>query len=387
MHLLLNKSVVDLSDIEVSIDTTDYEVVKEDNTITVTRTNMKQDKKVNAKLILTCEEWVEEVKVPVTLSVNNKTPKVKLSAKTVQLNSNAKLAAYDEAQIQVTWKDTAAFEPEKITVTAANVASQNVLNKDIMFVVDENTIIVKQNGQATPGNYSFQVNVTTDSGYTASEKLSVKVKETPIDKVVKVSAKGSIDVLNRENSYIEVTPKLTAVNGTITKAEVAGKFANIFEEPVLAGGKIYLYVKDDATLITKYNYLVNLVLTVENASGEETKISTNDLKIKLKQGKPKFVATPKKEVCYSNAYNSVTVDLSATLKGAKDPVITNVELLNNTNAFAYSYDDATQQITITLKDNGEAAKGKNYTLQFKLTIEGQAENEKANVVKYTVSVK
>lgn len=388
VSLYLNKEVLDLSDLQISMSgTTDYSVATNEDVVAITRTNTTQNKKIKANLVLACEEWVETVKVPVTLSVNMKTPKVKLSTKAVKLNSNPEFTVYDESAVRVMWKDSANFEPEKITVSAANTASQKVLNKEIVFVVDDNNVIVKQNGKAPAGTYSFKINVSTGNGYTASEKLTVKVKDTPLAKAMKVSAKGTIDVLNRDGSYVTVTPSLGAVNGNVVDAQVSGKFAHLFETPVVENGKIYLYVKDDAAVITKYNYSINLILTVENASGDQMEVESAELKVKFKQGKPKFTLHPKKEVFFSNAYNSVTVDIAATLKGAENPVITNVELVNNANAFDYGYDVETQKLTIIMKNNGEVVKGKKYSLQFTTSLKGQADNEKVNVVKYSVTVK
>ncbi len=92
---------------------------------------------------------------------------------------------------------------------------------------------------------------------------------------------------------------------------------------------------------------------------------------------------PKSAVFFSGAYNSVKVHMKASLNGAPNPIITNVELINNTNAFSYRFSEG----RLTLQSTGEAVKGKTYSLQFRVTLNGQADNEKVMVVKYQVRVR
>ena len=75
--------------------------------------------------------------------------------------------------------------------------------------------------------------------------------------------------------------------------------------------------------------------------------------------------------------------MKASLNGAQNPIITNVELINNTNAFSYRFSEG----RLTLQSTGEAVKGKTYSLQFRVTLNGQADNEKVMVVKYQVRVR
>lgn len=79
-------------------------------------------------------------------------------------------------------------------------------------------------------------------------------------------------------------------------------------------------------LITTYHYSVNLVLTLANAKGETIQITTAKIRLKLKQGEPKMTAAPKSAVFCSGAYNTMELDISATLKNAADPETKNVEL-------------------------------------------------------------
>ncbi len=387
IKLYINKEVFSVNSGNIRLEgTTDYDLAVENGYVVLTRTNAKQTGKVKATIKVTDSKWAEAVPVQVTLNVNMKTPKVKVSKTSIQLNPE--YAAYDTASVKVMWKDGAVFDPYKVTVSAVNDASQAVLNKEIRFIVDGDQVIAKLNNiKSVKANYKFKVNVIpAKDAKEISANLTVKIVPMEMTKAVKVSAKGNIDVLNREGSSVTVTPSVKGINGKVVKAELAGVFAHLFD-PTIKDNKVYIYAKDDANLITKYDYPVSLKLTLENEVGENIEVPAAVIKIKCKQGKPKVTATPKNAVFYSNAYNSKTIGLVATLKGAADPKIEKVELLNETKAFAYVYDAQTQEITVTMNGNGDVVKGKSYNLQFKVSFAGQADNEKATVIKYKVTVK
>ena len=198
----------------------------------------------------------------------------------------------------------------------------------------------------------------------------------------KLSAKGTIDVLNRNATNSTVTPVLQNLNGIIVDAGLTGKAAHLFNSEFEAG-KVIITAKEDANLITKYAYELKLVLTVKNALGETEEITSEAFKLKTKQGKAKITAVPKSGTFYSATYNTIKLDFDATLSGAKNPVIEKIELINFTEMFDYN----AEMGELTLKNNGEAVKGKKYNLQFQITLDGQADNEKAVILKYSVSVK
>ena len=120
--------------------------------------------------------------------------------------------------------------------------------------------------------------------------------------------------------------------------------------------------------------------------GETEEVQAPAVKFKLKQGSVKVSALPKTVLMYSGAYNSVEVDMDALLKGADAPEIESVTLVGNTDAFAYEYIKDGKG-TLTMKDTGRAVKGKNYSLQFRVSFAEQADNVKPVTVRCTVKVK
>lgn len=345
----------------------------------------------HANFTLTHGTWKKAVTVPLTVKISKNTPAAKLSKKTLQLNTGADSMAYDAAATAVMWKDGAAFDPAGVSVSATNAKSQAIINTGIVFRYDrqKQQVIAKLNNTpVAKGSYLFQVNIRINDTLTVSTPLTIKVIDTAMANAVKISAKGAIDVLNRAGTYVTVTPSLQSINGTITDVRLSGSAAHLFSA-VCEDNKIRIYARDNAALITKYGYKVKLDLTMENATGDSIRYTTQDVTLKLKQGKPKVAISPKSLTLYSGTSPAVTRRISATLKGREGELpIETVELLNNTDAFqciCSETENGTQ--VITLKNTDEIVKGKTYPLQLRVTFRDQADNEKATVIRYSVKVK
>lgn len=338
-----------------------------------------------AAFTLTHNSWADPVTVPFTIKVNGNKPAAKLGKTTLQLNTNTTTMAYDTAATTVMWKDGAKFDPLNVSVSAADAKSRSIINTGIVFAFDRtgNQVIAKLNNTAVAkGNYKFKVNVKATDTLTVSTPLTIKIVDVDMTKAIKVSTKGSIDVLNRGGTFVTATPALKSINGNITGVCLSGRAAHLFIAEC-ADNKVIIHAKPNAALITKYNYKVKLNLTIENAEGSAIHYTTPEINLKLKQGKPKVTVIPKNATFFSGSYAGITRNVSATLKGAENPIVTNVELLTNNDAFTCDYADG----VITLRNTPNAIKGKTYSLQFRVTFYGQADNEKATTVKYTVKVK
>lgn len=338
-----------------------------------------------ASFTLTHDTWTDQMTVPFTIKVNGGKPAAKLGKTTLQLNTNAASMAYDTAATTVMWKDGAKFDPLHVSVSAADAKSRGIINTGVVFTFDRtgDQVIAKLNNTAVAkGNYKFKVNVKVTDTLTVSTPLTIKIVDVDMDKAIRVSVKGSIDVLNREGTSVTATPALKSLNGNIVDVRLSGRAAHLFSAEC-ADNKVVIHAKSDVALITKYNYKVKLNLTIKNAEGDTIRYITPEINLKLKQGKPKVAIAPKNAALFSGSYENITRNISATLKGAENPVITNVELMNNSDAFTCEYTDG----VITLHNTPNAIKGKSYSLQFRVTFNGQADNEKATIVKYTVKVK
>lgn len=397
--VLANNTPLDLENVRAELENTDRcSLVKEGNELVLTAKDLSKAASFQEKIIVKSENWTKEVVLPCTVKVNMGKPSVKLEKAVLQLNKNeevyagkesftnkkAALTAHDSAATAVMWKNAFHFSPQEISVMAGNAKSQVLLDSQaISFETSQNQVIAKlYDTAAAKGSYRFTVSVKATETCTVTAPLTVQVVDVALQKAVKVSMKGSIDLMNRKGSYVTATPSLKSVNGTIMDISLTGRAAHLFRA-VYDQDKVYIYAKEDEALITKYNYSVALKLTLRTAEGRLVQITSPVMKLKLKQSKAKITAAPKSAVFYSGAYNSVKVKMKASLNGVPNPAVTNVQLINNTNAFSYHF----SQGKLTLKNTGEAVKGKTYTLQFRVTLNGQADNESTVIVKYQVKVR
>lgn len=411
--VLDNKETLDLESVSAELESTERcSLVKEGNEIILTAKDLSKAATFKEKIILKSENWTKDIVLPCTVKVNMGRPSVKLQTATLQLNKNkdvygskesiinsmAAVAtvlsgvtetaqegyAQDAAETAVMWKDAFSFAPQEISVIAGNEKAQALLDSNVIsFETIENKVIAKLNSTDTAnGSYRFIVNVKANEDCIVTAPLTVKIVDVTAQKAVKVSVKGSIDLMNRSRSFVTATPSLKSINGTIIDISLTGRAAHLFRT-VYDKDKVYIYAKEDEALITKYNYGAALKITLRNAQGKIIQITSPMMKLKLKQSKAKIIAAPKSAVFFSGAYNSVKVNMKASLNGVPNPIITNVELINNTNAFSYRFSEG----RLTLQSTGEAVKGKTYSLQFRVTLNGQADNEKAMIVKYQVKVR
>lgn len=364
--------------------------------------NLNQAESFRMTVALRSGSWTEDVNLVCNVKVNLKNPAIALEKKTLQLNANDAYISYDADCTAVKWKDGGVITTDQGARVSVYCDSKDakakalITDSSVIFSVDRDggyyQVRARLNNKAVAkGNYKFTVQAAKD-GKIWKTPLTLKVVNTAPDKAVKIAAKGSIDVLDRDSSFMTLTPSLKAVNGVFEipedrEVKLMGQDAHLFRARWSADGKtVELRAKENKTLVIKYNYTVTPVLRIRNVNGETEEIQTAPVKFKVKQGSVKVSAVPKTSLMYSNTYNSVTLDMKAVLKGAAAPKIENVTLVGNTDAFQYEYNNEGKG-TLTMKRTGRAVKGKRYSLQFQVTFAEQADNVKPVTVKYPVTVK
>ena len=361
---------------------------KEGDRLFLDGSGLTDAEELKAEIELKGSSWTKAVRFPCNIKVNLGSPSIKLQDTSLTLNTNA--ASYDAASTEILWKGADAFSSDiKIMVEGADAKTQEVIEEGIVFETAGNKVTARLNNRPVmPGSYKFKVTAQTGNKDVISAPLTVKVVNTDLAEAVRLSAKGTIDVLNRTNSFVTITPKIKALNGTIADGEVRllGKDAHLFYAKAV-NGQVSVYAREDAALITKYPYSIKLMPVLENADGQTMQVITKELRIRLKQGKPKLALSPRSAAFFKGAYNSVQLKISSSLKGAPAPELMDLRLLNGANIFTYNYDSFAASGTLTLPEKSTAVKGKKYNLRFQVHFKGQADNEKTTVIKYSVKVK
>lgn len=377
------------------------EVDREKGGLLLTGENLNQTDSFQMQILLSdTENWARNEKITYTLrvKVNMGQPAIALENKTLQLNADAAYRGYDAVSTAVKWKDGGRFSADqgiRVSVYCDSkdaMAKTLVQNSQVVFSVRDAQVFVRLNNKAVEsGSYKYIVQAAKD-GKIWRTPLTLKVVNTEPEKAVKLTAKGSIDVLDREGSFMTLTPSLKAVGGEFYipdsgEVRLTGRDAHLFRAAWSADGKtIELRARKNETLVTKYQYSVTPLLTLRNVNGETQEIAAPAVKFKVKQGNAKVTAFPKTALMYSGSYNSVEIDMDAVLKGASAPEIERVILSGNTDAFTYVYNKDGKG-TLTMRDTGRAVKGRTYSLKFQVFFAEQADNVKPVTVKCKVKVK
>ena len=222
------------------------------------------------------------------VTVTNALPKVKLSASTVKLNQ--RLAGQETASVAVT------LTGEDCTLEGFENLPEGMDFADGVFTV------ALPDGNSTGGSYSLYAVVSRNGEeVTLPAPLTLKVQTYDKAPVVKLAAKGKLDVLN-PNSEIVYTPKLTNCLGTVEDVQLTGADCDLFEAEVV-DGRIYLTMVEGGEYATRATYKVTPVLTV---CGQD--ITGQTLSIKVTQSALKLAKLPNRTV-----YQSQTAPLAVKL--------------------------------------------------------------------------
>lgn len=372
---------------------------QENHTFVLKGKNLNQAESFKARITLRNDKvWTEPLNCTLSIKVSMDKPTILLEKKTLQLNADAAYRGYDAVSTAVKWKDGGMLTADQgvrvsVYCDPKDAKAKNLVQgSQVVFSVKNARVSVRLNNKAVePGTYKYIVQAAKN-GQVWKTPLTLKVVHTAPDKAVKITAKGSIDVLNRDGSFMTLTPILKAVSGEFVipesgEVKLTGRDAHLFRASWGEDGKtIELRAKRNETLVTKYQYTVTPLLTLRNVSGLTEEITAPAVNFKVKQGSAKVSASPKTALMYSGAYNSVGIDMNAALKGADAPEVEQVALTGNTDAFSYEYIKDGKG-TLTMKNTGRAVKGKSYSLQFKVFFAEQGDNVKPVTVKVTAKVK
>ena len=367
-----------------------YAYEKADNTVTFTRVDSNFKSKVTANIAVARDNYTAPVILTYAISVNTKTPSIAVDKKTVTLNKNGLVKAYETAVVNVSVKDAVTGGFTELKAEPADNKTKAVFRTAITRAVVDATVTfgLKDTEKLKNGNYKFKITGKNELGDYKSAVVTVKIVDVAPEKTVKLTKSGNIDVLNRDTTKLIYKPKLSNITGNITDVSLAGRSAHLFDAK-LVNGNIEVTVKggdkaaqDAVNLITKYNYGIKFRLTLENEEGTY-KVLTTEQKFKLTQSKPKVTVSPKQSTMFNTVNNNqVYVAFKAANKNGSEVVINRIELTNFNNAFAYDMETG----ILSLTGRGDVVKGKSYSLKFNVYCDGYADNEKPITVTYKVKV-
>ena len=303
------------------------------------------------------------------VTVTNALPKVKLSASTVKLNQ--RLAGQETASVAV-------------TLTGEDCTLEGFENlPEGMDFADGVLTVALPDGNSTGGSHSLYAVVSRNGEeVTLPAPLTLKVQTYDKAPMVKLTAKGKLDVLN-PNSEIVYTPKLTNCLGTVEDVQLTGADCDLFEAEVV-DGRIHLTMVEGGEYATRATYKVTPVLTV---CGQD--ITGPTLSIKVTQSTLKLAKLPNRTV-YQSQTAPLMVKLAVT--SPANAKIGDVQLNAKTTAALRNALEAAggiqaDEATVSFSAKAFAAlKPGRYTVILDVTPANAASDTKPTQVRFTLTV-
>lgn len=382
------KTKIDLDDsysFTLDKENAELELENQDNMADKWYVKLKGTKGTTASVRVSNTNWRDFVVITHKIAVSDK-PVMKLTQKTVTLNSKAAYAGKETAKTIPYINGDSGMKISAVTAEGANAEASALLEKGEIVInynqlQGELEMSLKEGAALKAKGYSFKLTgqVCKEEGAAVYPLAPVKITVKVTDKspVITLKAKGSIDILNRENTSILYTPKLANLSGTVTDAKLTGPYANLFTAKLLTegadAGKIEVKAKENALLQAKGKYK-NLVMSVVLDQGFT--VST-DAKKKLtiipKQSVPKVSQSVSRLTAYASSTGpEYAGEISFSASGTE---IESITLTNDYGAFVYEQGESGEG-RIYVADGDHLKAGKTYSLKFAITFKGSSENIK-----------
>ncbi|MCH5256206.1 MAG: hypothetical protein J1D87_02890 [Lachnospiraceae bacterium] len=352
------------------------------------------------KIQIHVDGWENPVEVSYKISVTNAIPKFKLSTSTLTLNKNDAVWTNQKLTTNLSMKGCSSVIKNDISVKPKSNNNNGLL---VNYNSKNGTLTAEfdkefNHNNIKTGTYQYKVSMTfdlegdwdDDKDHTkvVSATLKVKVVDTAPEKGIKLTAKGSIDALDRDGTSIVYTPKLNNLAGEITDGRLKGTDQSLFDS-VFKDGKLEVRLKDGAAVTTKSSYKVKAEFDITNEDNASYQAASKEFTIKVKQGKPKLTLSAGGNTIYRQFNNEIEIDFNALLK-QKNVAISNVSLLNyKDDLILYDYNPDTQSIRLSTQNTGKEIlkSGKTWKVKFAVRYRDKAGNMKDVNVTYKVLVK
>ncbi len=332
------------------------------------------------KFRISNDNWKGTVDVTIKNKVLVSKTKVKLSKNTLTLNVNEAMYrdAYDYIEVQIgNSGNLSSVTTEGTWITGLDEKSKKAMehNLKIEGYPTEISVSVVDKGDKKAGTYletgiyKYKAETKLGAG-TVSFNFNVKIVDESLEKSIKVTKKGSIDVLDRYGTYmtLSVTEKGNLEYLFLEDMYLEGADAALFDTTYDGSGKCKVYAKEGVQLSTKKKYKVTPVCKYEDVIVKAAPVT-----FQVKQGSVKFVKLSHGDTLYANKGNQMIIFPEAYTNG-KWTDIKNVELLNYTDDLKYEngiLSFRTDKEPTTIKKSQGT-----YTLKFAVTLTDGAVDKK-----------
>lgn len=325
---------------------------------------------------ITNTSWIDNVFVTASCNMKiAKTPALSFSPKTLVLNAEYTMGQYDAVEIDAYvkgFKDIS-YASERTEIVGKNAKAQKVLDDGALLIMMEEGKIkagITSNGYFTKGaTYSYSVTAYSQQNKPVRGTLQIKICPIKSKASVSMKTKGSINLLDRENTYVLVTPTIKNYTATVTDVELYGANSGKFSAKV-ADGAIILQAVSGKAIAANKKYAINAYITLDSGVRLQAKITVTP-----KQRNPKLTQSSKSVVLFESA-RGMEYGAKWLVKPAANQVgeIKSIQMASHTESFGYS------EGVIYVKDSTALLSGKTYTVKLAVTYKDHAKNVKPTYV-------
>ncbi len=338
---------------------------------------MKGAKAGKLTYTITSTNWIDGVKATAKCSFKiGKTPTLSFAEKKITLNTAYTTDVYDAVSVAAYVKgfENLKYNEDKTEIVGKDAKSKDALSSGALTIYLKDGAIkagVVDSGYFTKaGNYTYIVTAYSESNMPVNGILKVAVVPASKKAALTLKTSGSINLLDRENTSILVTPKLKNYTDTVEKVELYGVNASKFDTQV-KNGKIIVKAQNGSTMKINTVYQLGMYVTLDSGVSFQTEI-----KVKPTQKNPKLVQNVKSVVLFESAKGSeygeeIAIDVASKQVGE----IKKVKLVSTSDTFGYKA-GADGTGILYVKDSASLKPGKKYTVKLAVTFEGGASNAK-----------
>lgn len=369
----LSKEDIDLSKAAASSDNDKFQILDVDDGMVILGFKDTQPMANKAyKLVLPVQkpDWSAPIELKVTVKTTNADVKTKLGSSTVMINQAAGIRP-EYAGTSILY-DQSNIEPDSISILGMPEGL------DVDFYSDE--IFFKVIGNIPNKTYSLQLTPEKKDGAYEFKPVTLKLKVGEFTPQVTIKGKGTLDLINRETTSMQMSFSVKNIGSAISKIEL---------DPVSAEDFSYDYgiltLKDDAEL-NKGKQNVRFVITLESGQRLYKNFSVN-----LKQTLPKLNKMSAPVLHKTVKSKEVWVYGYAIQKNTDSAEIDSIEVIapKGIKVSPENTDVYTSSFFFTLDASNSTLKSGKYKVKVKVYFEGAektAKYPKGQPVEQTMTV-
>ncbi|HBN55668.1 MAG TPA: hypothetical protein DD414_02745 [Lachnospiraceae bacterium] len=234
---------------------------------------------------------------------------------------------------------------------------------------------------AWAGDYSLKLKGTVEEGAVkvADKVLTVRIADKM--PTVRVTGKGSINLLDRENTKITYKPSFTDISGVVEDVELLGTCADYFAAELGDEGNILVSADESAPLRAGTKYQLKMRLTLDNGY----KVTTKAVTVTPKEKFPKLTANMRKATIYR--FHPKDMVYQVSVPETSEVRIKDVLMVADKKSvyFDCDYDDD-GRVIVALREGGAVKKG-TYSLKFQVYYDGMGISSRPATARLSVAVK